>query len=139
LDYLRRATSPATEIANVLKHPPFPSLNGPVARLSPFRAESGICWMWLIDLDLDIPFAESLERTPDSVVVWSPAEIDVQPRLKLERVTSVIRRYYRPEARFGPIEVWRRSPDDGNGRTPIPGRPTSSGSQPSASALAARR
>ena len=139
LDYLRRATSPATEIANVLKQPPFPSLNGPVGRLSPFRAESGICWMWLIDLDLDIPFAEALERTPDSVVVWSPAEIDTQPRLKLERVTSVIRRYYRPEARFGPIEVWRRSPDDGNGRTPIPGRPTSSGSQPSASAPAARR
>ena len=77
--------------------------------------------MWLIDLDLDIPFAEALERTPDSVVVWSPAEIDTQPRLRLERVTSVIRRYYRPEARFGPIEVWRRSTDDGNGRTPIPG------------------
>ena len=77
--------------------------------------------MWLIDLDLDIPFAESLERTPDSVVVWSPAEIDVQPRLKLERVTSVIRRYYRPEARFGPIEVWRRSPDDGNVRSFRPG------------------
>ncbi len=77
--------------------------------------------MWLIDLDLDIPFAESLEQTPDSVVVWSPAEIDVQPRLKLERVTSVIRRYYLPEARFGPIEVWRRSPDDGNVRSFRPG------------------
>ncbi len=69
LEYLRRATSPVTEIANVLKQPPFPSLNGPAGRLSPFRAESGICWMWLIDLDLDIPFAEFLERTPDSVVV----------------------------------------------------------------------
>ena len=113
LDYLRRSTSTATEIANVLKHPPFPSFNGPVGRLSPFRAESGICWMWLIDFDLDIPFAESLERTPDSVVVWSPAEIDIEPRLKLERLTSVIRRYYRLEARFGPIEVWRRLPDDG--------------------------
>jgi len=114
VDYLRRATSPATEIANVLKQPPFPSLNGPVGRLSPFRAESGICWMWLIDQDLDIPFAESLEQTPDSVVVWSPAEVDAEPRLKLLRVTSVIRLYYRPEARFGPIEVWRRSSDAGN-------------------------
>jgi hypothetical protein len=113
LDYLRHATGTGTEIANVLKQPPFPSFNGPVGRLSPFRAESGICWMWLIDVDLDIPFAEALEKTPDSVVVWSSAEIDMEPRLKLERVTSVIRRYYRPEARFGPIEVWRRSPDDG--------------------------
>ena len=113
LNYLRRATSPATELANVLKQPPFPSLNGPVGRLSPFRAESGICWMWLIDLDLDVPFAEALEQSHDSVVVWSPAEIGAEPRLKLERVTSVIRRHYRPEARFGPIEVWRRSPDAG--------------------------
>jgi len=72
--------------------------------------------MWLIDIDLDAPFALALERTPDSVVVWSPAEINANPRLKLERVTAVIRRRYRPEARFGPIEVWRRSPDERAGQ-----------------------
>ena len=139
LDYLRRFTSPETEVANVLKQTPFPSLNGPAGRLSPFHAESGICWMWLIDLDLDAPFAEALEATPNSVVVWSPGEVDIQPRLKLERVTAVIRRHYRPEARFGPIEVWRRSAGDAIGRTPMPGRPTSSGSRPPAMALAAPR
>jgi hypothetical protein len=114
LDYLRRETGPATQIANVLKHPPFPSLNGPVGRLSPFRAESGICWMWLVDLDLDAAFADALERTPDSVVVWSSAEIHAQPRLKLEQVTAVIRRHYRPAARFGLIEVWRRCDGEGS-------------------------
>jgi hypothetical protein len=139
LDYLRRETGPETQIANVLKHPPFPSLNGPVGRLSPFHAESGICWMWLVDLDLDAPFAEALERTPDSVVVWVPGEIDEQPRLRLERVTEVIVRHYRPAVRFGRIEVWRRSDSGEVDRTPTPGSPTSSGSRPSAIAPAARR
>ena len=41
LDYLRRTTSPATEIANVLKEPPFPSFNGPVGRLSPVPSRIG--------------------------------------------------------------------------------------------------
>ena len=108
-------TGATTEVANLLRQPPFPSFNGPVGRLSPFRAESGICWMWLIDMDLDIPFAESLERTIDSVVVWSPQEQDRLSRLRLEHVTRVIRQYYHPAARFGPIEVWRRSPVSAQG------------------------
>jgi hypothetical protein len=111
LDYLRRETRPETEIANFLRKPYYPSLNGPAGRLSPFRASSGICWMVLIDVDLDAEFAAALEGTPDSVVVWSPGEDPDPPRLKLDRVTAVIRRCYRPEARFGGIEVWRRSPE----------------------------
>ncbi len=139
LAYLRHTTSPATEIANVLRLQPFPSLNGPVGRLSPFRAESGICWMWLIDIDLDGPFAEALENTPDSVVVWSPDEGDRQPRLRLERVSAVIRRCYRFDARFGAIEVWRRSAADEAARTPMPGSPAASGSSPPAIAVPPRR
>ena len=73
LIYIRETTGPATLVANVLKEPPFPAINGPTARLSPFRAESGICWMWLIGLDLDAEFAASLEQATDSVVVWAPA------------------------------------------------------------------
>jgi hypothetical protein len=140
LEYLRQTTRPETEIANVLREPPYPSLNGPAGRLSPFRAESGICWMCLIDIDLDAVFARALEETPDSVVVWSPAEDrSADPRLRLERVTAVIRRSYRPDARFGPIEVWRRSPEAMIGRTPTPGRPRSSGSAPPARERAAWR
>jgi hypothetical protein len=108
LAYLRRATRPTTLVANVLRRYPFPAVNGPTGRLSPFRAESGICWMWLVDLDLDAPFAAALERAEDAVVVWAPEEVVPQPRLQLPRVTAVIRRLYRREARFGNIEVWRR-------------------------------
>jgi hypothetical protein len=108
LDYLRHQTGPDTPVANVLRRVPFPSLNGPTGRPSPFRAESGICWMWLVRDDLDAAFAADLERAPDSVVVWVPDEPGVDPRIRLDRLTTVIRRDYRPAARFGVFEVWRR-------------------------------
>jgi hypothetical protein len=138
MNYLRRTTSPDTEIANVLREPPFPAMNGPVGRRSPFRAESGICWMYLVDIDLDSEFARELEATPNSVVVWSPDELGA-PRLELPHLRACIRRLYRPEARFGPIEVWRRAPAGEIERTPTPGSPTSSGSRPEAISREARR
>ena len=51
-----------------------------------------------VDIDLDPEFAESLIAAADSVVVWSPSEIKVEPRLKLERVIAVTRQYYEPAA-----------------------------------------
>jgi len=69
LGYLRRTTSPRTMIANVLNRYPFEALNGPTGRLSPFMAESGICWMTWVDIDLDPEFAEALQRADDSVAV----------------------------------------------------------------------
>lgn len=53
LIYLRRNTDPRTLVANVLQEPPYPAINGPAGRLSPFRAESGICWMLLVAVDLE--------------------------------------------------------------------------------------
>src|SRR5207237_9048744 len=97
LIHLRETTRPTTLVANVLKEPPFPAINGPTARLSPFRAESGICWMWLVDLDLDGEFAVELQHATDSVVVWSPAEHELLSQLRLPCLTAVIRRLYRPE------------------------------------------
>ena len=47
-------------VANVLEQPPYPAINGPAGRLSPFQAESGICWMLLVNIDLEPEFAESL-------------------------------------------------------------------------------
>jgi hypothetical protein len=110
LIHLRETTGPATPVANVLKEPPFPSLNGPVGRLSPFRAESGICWMWLVKLDLEPEFVAALERDTDAVVVWSPEEQDIQSQLVLDRMAAAIRAHYHFSARFGHIEVWRRGP-----------------------------
>lgn len=116
LSYLRRATGPDTLVANVLNRYPYESLNGPTGRLSPFRAESGICWLSWVDIDLDPEFARELERSTDSVVVWESAQADVDPRMRLERVIEVVRKYYRPEARFGAIEVWRRTGRPGQTR-----------------------
>ncbi|MGP0064085.1 MAG: hypothetical protein ACLQGP_10870 [Isosphaeraceae bacterium] len=108
LDYLRKSTRPQTFVANVLNPYPMESLNRPLGRLSPFLAESGICWLQWVKIDLDPEFARQLEATADSVVVWDPRQKDVEPTMKLERVVSVIRRCYEPEARFDHVEVWRR-------------------------------
>ena len=75
LNYIGKETSPQTLVANVLNRFPYESLNGPTGRLSPFLAESGICWMSHVDIDLDPEFAESLIAATDSVVVWSPSEM----------------------------------------------------------------
>ncbi len=96
-------------VANVLEQPPYPAINGPAGRLSPFQAESGICWMLLVNIDLEPEFAESLAQADDSVVVWSPEEHGLVSQLRLDRLAAVIREHYRPEARFGHIEVWRRA------------------------------
>jgi hypothetical protein len=106
--HIRHTTGPTTLVANVLKEAPYPALNGPTARLSPFRAESGICWMLHVDMDLDDEFANELEHAVDSVVVWAPEELNERSRLSLPRLTEVIRQHYRFENRFGRIEVWRR-------------------------------
>ncbi len=106
LEHLRRATPRLTPVANLLKHPPYPALNGATGHPSPFLVESGLCWMVLVHENLDAEFADSLERTPDAVVVWVPG--DIETSLPLERVEAVVRRDYRLDAKFGRIEVWRR-------------------------------
>ena len=58
--YIRQQTNPDTLVANVLNKYPYETINGPTGRLSPFLAESGICWMILVDLDLDSEFADAL-------------------------------------------------------------------------------
>jgi hypothetical protein len=112
LIYLRATTRTTTLVANVLQEPPYPAINGPTGRVSPFLAESGICWMLLVAVDLEPEFASALERANDCVVVWSPEEYRLPSRLRLRRLASVIRARYRPEARFGHIEVWRRADGD---------------------------
>jgi hypothetical protein len=108
LAHIRATTTPQTLVANGFNRFPYHAVNGPTGRLSPFRAESGICWMCFVDIDLDSEFAQALEAATDSVVVWEPAQIEVDPRLKVERVLAVIRKYYQPAATFGTIEIWTR-------------------------------
>jgi hypothetical protein len=105
---IRTRTRPRTLVANCFNQFPYLPINGPTGRLSPFRAESGVCWLSYVDIDLDGEFAQALEAATDSVVVWEPRQPAPDPRLQLKRVISVIYQYYEPAARFGRLEVWTR-------------------------------
>jgi hypothetical protein len=108
LDYLRRETPPDAPVANLLRQFPFPSVNGPAGRVDPFRVESGLCWMVLVDQDLDETFARQLDTAADStLVVWVPNERP-HPRLRLPRLVEIVRARFEPLGRFGAIEVWHR-------------------------------
>ena len=110
---VRARTSPRTLVANCFNQFPYLPINGPTGRLSPFRAESGVCWMAFVDIDLDCEFAQALEAATDSIVVWEPGQPTPHPRLKIERVIGVIRKHYQPAARLGRFEVWTRRHNGG--------------------------
>ena len=105
--YLKIHVGPDTKIANALKS--VPAVTGPVGRLPAFPAES-VAWTLIVHRDDEDAFAESLRSTPDSVAVWSPAELDDPGMPRLQAIVDVIRELYEPRARFGRMEVWRRKP-----------------------------
>jgi hypothetical protein len=105
LDYLRRHPWQHAKIANALKGNP--AIVGPLGRLSAFPAEN-LAWVWMANRGDEGRFAGTLERQPDSLVVWSPGEVGPDPSFRIDRIESAIRRHYEPEARFGTIEIWRR-------------------------------
>ena len=113
LTYLRRSTAPDTPVANVLRSFPYPTLNGPAGRPSPFPSANGILYLWWVDSTLEPQFIRALEVAAGTVVVWAPGEKPGDPALRLERLEATIRRLYRPVAQFGRIEVWRRSDEVG--------------------------
>ena len=103
--YLRDHTAPRTRVANCLAF--MPAVCGPAGRLPAMPGES-LAWFQYFkdDENLQNAYARRLAETPDSVVVWSPAEAPTIPGPLL----AVIRGAYEPSARFGPVEVWRRRP-----------------------------
>ncbi len=105
LDYLKARTRADTKVANALMG--CPAIVSVIDRPSAFPAE-GVAWLRVVNPDDEEGFARALEGCRDSVVVWDPGRIGLDPGSALGRVTGVIRRHYRPEARFGDIEVWRR-------------------------------
>ena len=108
LDHLSQHTSPQTRVANVLKCDP--AVTGMVNRLSPFPTES-IAWLRMVRPADEGRFAAALADQRDAVVVWIPGEDGPDKLQTLSLLTPVIRRHYRPEARFGSIEIWRRATD----------------------------
>jgi hypothetical protein len=107
LDYLRRTTTAETRVANFLRAQPYPTINGPVGRLTPFPSAAGVLWLMWVKPDDKDAYRRALELAGDSVVVWVPDELGVGAGLELEDIQQLILRLYRPEARFGAIEVWR--------------------------------
>ena len=105
LDYLREKLPPTTRVANALKG--LPAVTGPAGRLPAFPAES-VAWLRMVAPEDEERFAKTLEATADSVVVWVPSEVQSDTDFPLPILTEVIERLYEPDARFGPIEVWRR-------------------------------
>jgi hypothetical protein len=75
--------------------------------MNAFPAAGGLMHLGWVDPGMEDQYVAALEQTVDSVVVWDPGESRVDPRLKLPRLVRAIRRWYRPEARFGNLEVWR--------------------------------
>lgn len=106
--YLKARTSPSTKVANALRGDP--AVVSAVDRPSAFPAES-IAWLQMVAAGDEPAFVESLEKAGDSVVLWSPGEVGLDPLFRLDRLDAAIRRLYRFEARFGAIEVWRRQPN----------------------------
>jgi hypothetical protein len=123
LEYLRSTTDPRTPVANLLRRNPFPPVNGPVGRFTPFPCVDGVLWLRWLGPELEPAFVRSLESSPNVVVVWAPHEHPLERRLDLDRLTGVVRRDFRPEARFGVFEVWRRAPGAKPRPSPTPSAP----------------
>ena len=120
LAYLRTQTDPTTRVANLVHV--VPALNGPAGRLTSLPAES-LAWLGVHPED-ERHFAPALERAPaGSLVVWTPEKgrfVDLYNRYaEVQRLAPVIRRHYVPIARFGDIEVWKRTADP-SGTLPAP-------------------
>jgi hypothetical protein len=107
LDHLRHKTAPGTRVASLLT---IVAVTGPAGRLPAFPAESAT-WLRIVKPSDEARFAQTLEQTPDSVVVWWSPEAPEDPLFhRFPKLEAIVRRLYRPEARFGDLEVWRRRP-----------------------------
>ncbi|MEO6811471.1 MAG: hypothetical protein ABI353_20355 [Isosphaeraceae bacterium] len=107
LAYLRRL-DPEIRVANVLRTLPFPTINGPSGRVTPFPAAGGVLHLGLVDPDLEAGFAKALEETPNVLVVWENSDNRVDTLFLCKHLTRTIRQFYQPIRQFGRFQVWAR-------------------------------
>ena len=104
--YLREHTTPGTPVAN-LALDCAAAINGVVPRLSPLPADNfSLVSFPEVALKADVA---ALKAPGDGIVIWNPT-LDEPLFQKQAEVWRTIREYYRPEAKFGLLEVWRRRP-----------------------------
>lgn len=118
LEYLQRNTTRQTLVANLLGAYPYPAVNGPVGRDSPFPAAGGIFHLAHVDRGLEDEYLRALERPGDIRVVWATRPIHNPNEFRSERLRTLVRERYEPEAIFGVFEVWRQADRAPLARTP---------------------
>ena len=113
LDYLRSHTDSSTPVANLLTYFPYPSVNASVGRVTPLPVETISLVHWFPDVDFDTLIASALEGSPDAVVACDAGLAEGNFAKRLTRTLETMDRSYKPVARFGAIEIRRRSPRPG--------------------------
>jgi hypothetical protein len=109
IDYLKDHTKPTTLVAGAFKRLPFPSLNAPAGRPSPWPGEGGTTFMLVLGLEREQSFIDSIVIAPDdTVVVWVPGEKAEADRVNFERLDSTIEELFVEEAVFGDFHICRR-------------------------------
>ncbi|MBI1322208.1 hypothetical protein GC170_03335 [bacterium] len=111
IEYLKAKTTPHTYVAGAFKRMPFPSLNGPTGRPSPWPGEGGTTFLLVLGLEKEERFIKALLNAPeDTVVVWVPGERAEADRVNFERLDRTIAENFAPEASFGIFQIYRRIP-----------------------------
>ena len=104
--HLREKTSKDTPVANLLMDSGA-AINGAVPRLSPLPADYfGLLSFPEETLAADV---DAIQDTNPCVVVWNPTWAEAEYP-SFAPIWKAIRDLYRPEAKFGELEVWRRFP-----------------------------
>ncbi len=131
IDYLRRHTDADTRVANVIQSYPYPPVNSPTARLSPFPCAEGIQWLYWVDRNLEGRFIEELIRRRErpTVVVWCPRRNDIVGSNRLIRLEQAIQDHFEFEAEFFAYEIWRQKANPVRVRREGPRTPGNPGSE----------
>ena len=103
VEHLRAATEPESPLASLLLDSGT-AVNAMVPRPSPFLCDQVGMILFPEFLGKNL---EALKASPGSVVIWNPASAE-RRWPQFAELFAFVRENYRPEARFGRIEVWRR-------------------------------
>ena len=80
LAYLRRATGKETRVVNALRNTPFLTFNGPVGRITPLPADTGVLWLWQVDPGMEGAYVAAMEVRPRLGRRLGPRRDQLQPQ-----------------------------------------------------------